>query len=430
MEPLAPDSRDKNAHALNQALVDRLCSAGIIRSPRVEAAFRFVLRHAFLAGVPLEEVYADRSIPVKVGECGELLSSSSQPTIMAIMLEQLDLQPGHRVLEVGAGSGFNAALIAHIVGETGRVVTVDIDPDLAVAAREHLAAVGCDRVQVVCADGGYGYPEAAPYDRILLTVGAWDIAPAWWEQMAPGGRLVLPLSIAGGGKAIAFARVADRLDSLSIRDCGFIALRGAFADPHPRRAVQLGPDPGLEVWTAGPSSPDAGRLYRWLTGSSVDWETGVQVSVREIVGGLWMWIALHEPDLGRLVGSEDGIARDIVPPLIGLGQTRKVVFTPALLAESGLAALMRPPGQPAPLLDYNDLFAPGPSFALHVRQFGTASSLARRLIVPVQAWEAAGRPASDGLRVRAYRRDAGHVPAEGEIVVEKRWTRLVLDWPA
>jgi protein-L-isoaspartate(D-aspartate) O-methyltransferase len=120
---------------LNEALVDELKSRGWIQTLRIEAAFRAVLRHHFLPGRKLEEVYSDQVVPTKQDQEGQWISSSSQPTIMAIMLEQLGLEPGHKVLEIGAGTGYNAALMAHIVGETGRVITVDIDEDLVEAAR-------------------------------------------------------------------------------------------------------------------------------------------------------------------------------------------------------------------------------------------------------------------------------------------------------
>jgi protein-L-isoaspartate(D-aspartate) O-methyltransferase len=144
---------------------------GWIQTPRIEAAFRTVLRHQFVPGTPLEEVYSNRLVLTKQDQDGQWISSSSQPAIMAIMLEQLGLEPGHRLLEIGAGTGYNAALMAHIVGKAGQVVTVDIDEDLVEAAREHLTMAGFEQVQVVCADGGYGYVEAAPFDRIILTVG-------------------------------------------------------------------------------------------------------------------------------------------------------------------------------------------------------------------------------------------------------------------
>jgi protein-L-isoaspartate(D-aspartate) O-methyltransferase len=103
---------------LHQALVDRLKCAGYIHTPAVEAAFRAVPRHLFLPAVAPDTVYTDEAIPTKRLD-GKAVSSSSQPAIMAIMLEQLDLHPGHRVLEIGAGTGYNAALMAHIVGDSG-----------------------------------------------------------------------------------------------------------------------------------------------------------------------------------------------------------------------------------------------------------------------------------------------------------------------
>ena len=225
-----------NPLALNQALVDRLKQTGAIQSVRVESAFRAVPRHLFLPKLPLEKVYQDEAIITKRLD-GQAISSSSQPTIMAVMLEQLDLEPGHRVLEIGAGTGYNAALVANLVGETGQVITVDIDEDTVKNARQHLSMASA--VQVICADGWFGYPAAAPYDRIILTVGAWDIAIAWQEQLKPNGRLVLPLTLRDNIQlTVAFEWADDCLESVSVSNCGFMKLRGAFANP-PQETNQI-----------------------------------------------------------------------------------------------------------------------------------------------------------------------------------------------
>jgi protein-L-isoaspartate(D-aspartate) O-methyltransferase len=105
------------------------------------------------------------------------------------MLDQLDVQPGQPVLEIGTGTGYNAALLGHLVSETGAVVSVDIDTDLVTDARARLAACGVSQVTVGCGDGGLGWSEHAPYDRIIATVGVRDIAPAWVAQLAPQGRV-------------------------------------------------------------------------------------------------------------------------------------------------------------------------------------------------------------------------------------------------
>ncbi|HET9896690.1 MAG TPA: hypothetical protein VFQ44_17305 [Streptosporangiaceae bacterium] len=110
------------------------------------------------------------------------------------MLEQAAIEPGMRVLEIGSG-GYNAALIAELVGPSGAVTTVDIDPDVTGRATELLAAAGYGQVRVVLADGTGGEPAGAPYDRIMVTVEAADIAPAWVTQLVPQGRLVVPLRV-------------------------------------------------------------------------------------------------------------------------------------------------------------------------------------------------------------------------------------------
>jgi hypothetical protein len=145
------------------------------------------------------------------------------------------------VLEVGAGTGYNAALLAELAGPPGRVTTVDIDPLVAAEAREHLDAAGYPAVQVHAADGRGGWPLSAPYDRIILTVGTDDLFAAWLDQLAEGGLLVLPLRLGssaampvGGTQAsVAFRKRGDTLTSESVICCGFMPLRG----PQPRSEV-------------------------------------------------------------------------------------------------------------------------------------------------------------------------------------------------
>src|SRR5262245_1916927 len=123
-----------------RALVEKLVRDGQIRSRRVAAAFEAIPRELFVPGVPLDDVYrSSEAILVKRVD-GVGVSSASAPDVMAAMLELLEVRPGMRVLEIGAGTGYNAALLGHIVGGAGSVVTIDIDADLVEAAREHLAA--------------------------------------------------------------------------------------------------------------------------------------------------------------------------------------------------------------------------------------------------------------------------------------------------
>jgi protein-L-isoaspartate(D-aspartate) O-methyltransferase len=429
MDQPETDNTNADPTALNQALVDELKDKTWIQTPGVEAAFRAVLRHHFLPGRPLEVVYSDRAIAAKQDEEGQWLSSSSQPAIMAIMLEQLGLERGHKVLEIGAGTGYNAALMAHIVGETGRVITVDIDEDLTDIARQNLARAGFEQVQVICADGGYGVPEAAPFDRIILTVGAPDITPSWWEQLKPNGRIVLPLMFKGSMKSIAFERVAGHLASLSVKDCGFIQLRGDFAAMDANR-VQLGPDPDLFLETLEESSADGDAAYALLTGESKDWASGVEVTFWDaLIGNLWTWLALHEPRMCKLTAKGEMVERNLVPYLVGIARKQNSTTTAVLVDRTGLIALMRTPDQPPELVPAEKLFDSVSPFPLYVRQFGPDDALAQGLIAQIRAWDAAGRPSFETMRIRAYPKHADYIPAEGEILIEKQWTKLVVEWP-
>src|SRR3984885_8820433 len=165
--------------AARDRLVDELREGGRLSDPAVEAAFRSVPRHLFLPGLTASEAYQDEAFVIKTGADGMPLSSSSQPAIMAIMLEQLGIAPGQRVLEIGTGTGYNAALMSYLVGPHGSVVSVDIDADLVEKARASLVAAGYPGVLLRCGDGGFGAPDYAPYDRIIVTAGAWDLAPQW-----------------------------------------------------------------------------------------------------------------------------------------------------------------------------------------------------------------------------------------------------------
>src|SRR5262249_46416544 len=327
------------ASTLHRALIDALIGRGALGDSRIEAAFRAVPRHLFLPGIPLDEVYRDQAIPTKIVD-GEAISSSSQPEMMAIMLEQLELEPGLSVLEIGAGTGYNAALMAHVVGEAGAGATVRFGAGLLGGARAHLAAAGFERIRVVLGDGGLGYPDGAPYDRIILTVGAWDIAPAWREQLRPGGRLVLPLTVGGSQKSVAFVRAEDELVSASVKDCAFVRLRGAFAGPPTR--VFLGGTLDLRLHVRDPLAVDAGAACALLRGAAVDLPTGVKLPGREAYGGLVLWLALREPGFCWLEAAGAGADARSVPLLFAVaGKYRSAV---GVFEAGGAGFYMRQPG--------------------------------------------------------------------------------------
>lgn len=426
---------DADTQQYQQALVKHLKQANLLTNPLIEQAFMKVPRHLFLPEEPLEKVYSDVAIVTKRGEEGRWTSSSSQPAIMAIMLEQLDLKPGQRVLEIGTGTGFNAALIASIVGPNGNVVTMDIQPDLVEDARTCLDRAGYDWVQTIVGDGGYGYPDGAPYDRIILTVGSDVITPAWREQLAPGGRLVLPFAVIGPQLSLAFEKQDEELVSVESKPCGFMPLQGAFAVTLPVR-TQLGPDPRLLLLSnPGKELPvDADIIYAWLRQAGADRSTGVTVTRYELEWGLSTWMGLQEMQmkqqtalLASLCAQGDLADQNIIPALAGVGGEWKAMYSGVILEADGMAAMMRQPGQPAPLID---LMHPDDNtpFELYVRRFGPGTAAEQYLLEYIQNWDRAGKLTSMNWKIRAIPAERDYQPTEGEFLVDKPWTKLIISY--
>jgi protein-L-isoaspartate(D-aspartate) O-methyltransferase len=217
---------------LRQRLVAHLRRAGTLTDPAVEQALLTVPRELFVpplaARQGLQAVYQDRAIITKRDALGRPTSSSSQPRIMTAMLEQLQVRPGQRVLEIGAGSGYNAALLATLVGPGGLVVSLELDGEVAHSARTALARGGYP-VQVVTADGRHGWAAQAPFDRIIVTASTHDVPRAWFDQLVVGGRLVLPLRLSRRWflpqAVVALRRAAVGLESVAMVPGAFMALR-------------------------------------------------------------------------------------------------------------------------------------------------------------------------------------------------------------
>src|SRR5919204_3294334 len=300
---LPMDGTHDDSRAYRRALVQTLKRDGHLHSARVAEAFLAVPRELFVPGVAVPDVYCPSEAIVTKRLAGVSVSSASAPEVIALMLEQLDVQPGHRVLEIGAGTGYNAALLAHLVGETGHVVTIDIDEDLVLSAREHVRAAGFEQVTVVQADGALGYAAQQAYDRIILTVASNDIAPAWREQLArPHGRLVMPLGLRSLQRCVAFVVEADHLVSRSMRNCSFIPLRGLLSVGAPRIAL----DPQATRVLSGADEPlplPVDAIADLLDAPLRVFPTGVWTSLEELRDGLHLWLVAHLPNVYTLWGA-------------------------------------------------------------------------------------------------------------------------------
>jgi protein-L-isoaspartate(D-aspartate) O-methyltransferase len=246
-------------------------------------------------------------------------------------------------------------------------------------------------VEVVCADGAQGFPGRAPYDRVIATVGVWDLAPAWLEQLGPGGRLVAPLDLRGVQASVAMERAGGHWASRSVVPCGFMRMRGPFAGPEV--TLVLRQDPGLMLTL--PEPREIGDVLAALDAAPVQVETEVGEAAATGMA-VALWLALHEPRWCSLNGK---LGR-------GYGMT-------AGLVEGGSIAVL------------------GAETSLVARGHGPdGARLAAELAGHVMAWDEAGRPDTGDLLVEAYQ---GPVSGEGiigdGIVIEKRHTTLVLSFP-
>lgn len=397
---------------LRNALVDQLRARGSVRSPQVEEAMRAVPRHLFLPEISLTDAYSITQVVTKTDAEGHALSSVSHPGVVAGMLEQLDVKAGHRVLEIGSG-GYNAALLTHLVGPTGHVTTLDIDPDVTTRARACLTAAGYNSVEVVTADGEHGHPAGAPYDRLIVTVGAWDLPPAWFDQLDKNtGRLVVPLRIRGQSRIVTFAPEDGVWRSQAIEFAGFVPMRGDGA--HAPQVIPLTPDGEIELHTDDPS--DAPKLTDALTHPVSQTWTGVTIPSGTSYEHLDLWLTrMH--GFSRLTTTQDAINRGIVLPTFPWGAS-------AIHHGDTLAYLTERPAPPQRDNDGNQR----PVAEIGIRAHGPASTqLANTIAHQIRTFDHDHRRNHHAV-IEAHPHEPATTPPNDTTVITKRHTQLILTW--
>ncbi len=371
----------------HRQLVDRLIARDALWSPALVTAFRATPRHFFLdrvhawdrrgnawrevPAVPLRRLfvrlaYSDRALTTRLstaapGKAAVPLSSSSQPSLMAQMLEDLRLRPGMRTLEVGSGTGYNAALLALAAGH---VVSLDVDARAVDEARQHLRRFPERSVEFVTGDGRAGWPQAAPYDRITVTAAATDLEPAWLEQAAEGAVLQVPLALAPGLAYLAQGRVKGGVfDGRLTRPAYFIALRSAGDGQQDQAAPPALPEPGgMEEVAApwadwAPRRPPQGGLpfvrslafLAWLEGLVVGYraaaDEGVLFGAGDPARGCACWLGARS---WRVTGREGVALGDrLWQTFLGAGGPWPTEFR-----LRACAAPLAPAGRSAPGLTY------------------------------------------------------------------------------
>jgi protein-L-isoaspartate(D-aspartate) O-methyltransferase len=392
---------------LRAALVSQLVDSGVLAGDAVRQAFAAVPRELFVPALAavrgLPAIYADEHLITRERD-GQPTSSSSQPSIMALMLDALDVRPGHRVLEVGLGTGYNAALLSHVVGPSGQVTSIDVDPGVVAEAASALRAGGYP-VTALVGDGRLGHLEGAPYDRIIVTASAMAVPRAWWEQLAPDGLLVVPIRVAAVQLIAVLDRTSTGFTSRRLIRGGFMPLRGGDAnvvdaDAIPTLSIRTSV-PGrasTSVSVQGPAvaqmPPDglgslAANLLHPPTIEDVDWVPGWPA----------IWHAVMTTDLRRqisLYGLPGGVRLGLVDPYSGAFAT--------LVAQR----------------------VSGDWTVCTIESYGPADSCAADLRQAIDSWTTAGSPPFERLTLTITYDDSAGSGALLAVVRDDQV--LTLDW--
>jgi protein-L-isoaspartate(D-aspartate) O-methyltransferase len=373
----------------------------------VARAFSAVPRHLFVPDVALADAYRDDVVFTKRDADGTALSSVSAPWLVAAMLERLGPPSGGRVLEIGSG-GWNAALLRHLVGPGGSVTSVDIDAEVIARAARCLAGTPWQDVRLVLGDGWSGVPDGAPYDGITVTVQATALADAWLDQLAPGGRLVVPLRVRGLGRLLAFARDGDQWRGGGWEQCGFVRMRGRGAR-EPVATTALGE--GVRLRVDGELQPDRDALLGALAHDRREVWTGVTTGPAEGTRAvLDLWFATVLDAYGRLHTDPPG-------PRPGTSLWTLPGGTPATWNGDTLAYLvLRPAAHGTDRFEYG------------IAHHGPDRALADRCAEWLRTWDRDHRD-GPGPTLLAHRAPAAAPPPRGPSrVLSCPGPRLTLTW--
>jgi protein-L-isoaspartate(D-aspartate) O-methyltransferase len=222
---LVEESAMATVASLRKVMVEvQLVSRGV-RDPHVLRAMRMVPREDFVSEALREFAYEDRPLPIEAGQ------TISQPYIVALMIEQARINPGDTVLEIGAGSGYAAAIMSRIAG---KIYSIERHDELARLARQRTAALGYDNIEIHVGDGAQGWPEVAPFDAILIAAGAPSIPEPLYRQLKLGGRLVMPVGAADQQRLLRVVRQSEnRFGRENLGPVRFVPLMCGAAEPAP-----------------------------------------------------------------------------------------------------------------------------------------------------------------------------------------------------
>ncbi|MFI6396195.1 methyltransferase, FxLD system [Nonomuraea sp. NPDC050540] len=396
---------------LRAAMVAALVERGSIQSPQVEAAFTKVPRHRFAPEAPLADAYSARdTVITKRDSSGVSTSSISAPWLQAEMLQAAQLFRGAKVAEIGSG-GYNAALIAEIVGPEGLVVTFDIDPWVTERATRFLTDTGYPQVKVVLGDAEHTVEQHTPkggFDAVIVTVGVYDIP--WGHLLAPTGRMVVPLRFSTVSRSLTFIRDGDHFVGLDPAVCGFVACQGQGALPD--QVVALAGGAVKLTLESGPPL-DVTALENALRGEPSELWTGVTFDWAEPFDSLNLWGATADDAFGMIWRDEAREEGHLIKPVMRW-------YCPVLITPGSFA-----------YLSYREL---SPDNSARRRwEFGVyghgrdGAHLAQRLRDHVVTWDQRWRD-HPGPAFTLHPTAAEVPPPAVGRIFRKRHTQLILNW--
>ena len=333
----------------------------------------------------LAMLYADHPLTLFGEDDDNIPSTISQPSFVLRMLDLLRVESGHTVLELGTGSGWNAALIGQLVGSTGKVYSLEIIPELAQRAGAILAELGVTNVEVIAADGGDGYPAGAPYDRIALTAGTYDLPRQFFDQIKVGGLMLAVIKNEGGGDNLfLLEKKDDHFQSTYSMPCGFVQMSGKH------KIDSLDP---ILVETL----PEWNQLQRREIARRPFWWGG---KGREF----FMW---ETSGVRSFLGVTEPLFRTFKMPRAHPAARDHQYF--GLFDRDNLSLV---------LATDDELISYGNSMAID------------RLLRDVHRWVDLGMPSASSLELRVYRSDRAVVPRANEWLVKRQESQFLWSLPA
>jgi protein-L-isoaspartate(D-aspartate) O-methyltransferase len=332
----------------------------------------------------LATLYADNPVVLFGDDDNNVQSTISQPSFVLRMLDLLQVRSGQTVLELGTGSGWNAALLGHLVGPSGRVDSLEIIPELAERAAATLEKLGVTNVRVITADGGDGHAAGAPYDRIAFTAGTYDLPRPFFEQIKAGGLLLTVIKNEGGGDNLfLLVRTDDCFQSLYSQSCGFVQMSGKH------RLDSLDPIPveALPEWKELESREVARRPF-WWGGRGRHWFQWQTVGVRS-------FLCVTEPTF-RAFKTTTGTPTEAEHHYFGLWDRADMSLVLAKDDE---------------LISYG------------------SESAARRLLELLHRWIDLGMPAASSLTLRIYPNDRPVTARDNQWLVQRRESQFLWSLP-